>query len=133
MRQFDLGPTPSAELFTAGTLAVVTTYEYAMVTTTYDAEDKAHALAAAVIDGRLAACAQVYPIASVYRWQGRVENEREWRVDFKTRASLVDDLTALIKERHDYDTPEVIAVPIFTGSPEYLTWIKGETRNETRN
>ncbi len=122
-------PASPAELFVVGTLAAMTTYEYAMVTTTHDIEDKAHALAAAVIDSRLAACAQVYPIASVYRWEGKVANEQEWRVDFKTRADLVADLTALIKERHDYDTPEVIAVPIFSGSPEYLTWIKDETKS----
>lgn len=107
----------------------MTTYEHAMVTTTYDAEDKARALAADAINERLAACAQVYPIASVYRWEGKVEHEQEWRVDFKTRADLVDGLTARIKERHDYDTPEVIAVPIVSGSADYLTWITDETQS----
>jgi periplasmic divalent cation tolerance protein len=107
----------------------MTTYEYAMVTTTHDAEDKARALAADAINGRLAACAQIYPIASVYRWEGKVENEQEWRVDFKTRADLVDDLATLIRERHDYDTPEIIAMPIVSGSTAYLNWITEETRS----
>ncbi|MDO0928016.1 divalent-cation tolerance protein CutA [Streptomyces sp. TG1A-8] len=105
----------------------MTTCEYAVVTTTHDAEDKAHALAAAVIEGRLAACAQIYPVTSVYRWRGRVAGGREWRVDFKTRGDLVAELTALIRERHDYDTPEIVAVPVLSGSPEYLTWITDET------
>ncbi|MFC5719071.1 divalent-cation tolerance protein CutA [Streptomyces gamaensis] len=105
----------------------MTNPDYAVVTTTTDAEDKAHALAGSAVTERLAACAQVYPIASVYRWEGKVEREREWRVDFKTRAELVDKLAAFISAHHDYDEPEVIAVPVIGGSPGYLNWLTSET------
>ncbi|MEV4560503.1 divalent-cation tolerance protein CutA [Kitasatospora sp. NPDC049285] len=98
-----------------------------VVTTTHDAEDKARALAAAVVGERLAACAQVYPIRSVYRWEGEVQDAAEWRTDFKTRADLGDRLTAYIRAHHDYDTPEVIAVPVVAGSDAYLGWVAAET------
>ncbi|MFE9425133.1 divalent-cation tolerance protein CutA [Kitasatospora sp. NPDC006697] len=101
--------------------------EFIVVTTTHDGEDKARALATSVVRERLAACAQVYPISSVYWWDGEVQAEPEWRVDFKTRAELADRLTAFIGEQHGYDTPEVVGVPIVTGSAPYLEWIRTET------
>ncbi|MFF4406163.1 divalent-cation tolerance protein CutA [Streptomyces sp. NPDC001404] len=103
--------------------------DYAVVTTTADAESKARFLATEVIGDRLAACAQVYPVASVYRWEGKVEQAQEWRVDFKTRGALVERVAERIGALHDYDTPEIIAVPISAGSPGYLAWIGDETRS----
>lgn len=100
---------------------------HAVLTTTTDAEEKAQALATEVIEEQLAACAQVYPVSSVYRWQGEVVREQEWRIDFKTRGELVDRLTARIDELHDYDTPEIIAVPVTAGSPAYLEWVSAQT------
>lgn len=102
--------------------------ECAVVTTTTDREDKARALATGVVEGGLAACAQVYPIGSVYRWEGKVESAREWRIDFKTRSALVDELTAFVVGKHDYDTPEIIAVPVTGGHAAYLDWVAAETR-----
>ncbi len=98
-----------------------------MVSTTTDAEEKARALASEVINGKLAACAQVYPISSLYRWKGKVEQEQEWRIDFKTRGDLVDKLAERIGELHDYETPEVIAVPVISGSQAYLSWVTAQT------
>jgi periplasmic divalent cation tolerance protein len=106
----------------------MTTPEYAVVTTTTDEEEKARSLASEVINGRLAACAQVYPISSVYRWEGKVEQEREWRIDFKTRGNLVERLAERIGELHDYNTPEIIAVPVHSGSAAYLSWVTAETQ-----
>ncbi|MBB1242930.1 divalent-cation tolerance protein CutA [Streptomyces durbertensis] len=100
---------------------------HVVVVTTTDAEDKAHELAGAVIGARLAACAQVYPISSVYRWRGKVERDQEWRIDFKTRADLVEPLTRYVTEHHDYDEPEVVALPITGGSADYLNWVTDET------
>ncbi|WP_274561556.1 divalent-cation tolerance protein CutA [Streptomyces spiramyceticus] len=105
----------------------MTNRDFIVVTTTHDAEDKARAMAAAVVRERLAACAQVYPISSVYWWDGDVQSESEWRIDFKTRADLADRLTKFINDKHDYDTPEVVGVPVVTGSTAYLEWVKAET------
>ncbi|WP_116215620.1 divalent-cation tolerance protein CutA [Streptomyces olivoreticuli] len=109
----------------------MTTPPYALVTTTTDAEVKARTLAADVIGSRLAACAQIHPVSSVYRWEGRVEHAQEWRVDFKTRGDLVDELAARLGELHDYETPEIIAVPLLGGSADYLAWISAETRGQS--
>ncbi|WP_433543995.1 divalent-cation tolerance protein CutA (plasmid) [Streptomyces sp. CA-294286] len=104
---------------------------YAVVTTTTDDEGKAHTLAARAVDERLAACAQVYPVASVYRWEGAVERAQEWRIDFKTRGELVAALAACLGEWHDYDTPEVVAVPVVAGSTAYLDWVSAQTDSGT--
>ncbi|MGW6919370.1 divalent-cation tolerance protein CutA [Kitasatospora sp. NPDC054939] len=100
---------------------------FSVVTTTHDDESRARELARAAVGARLAACAQLQPIHSVYWWEGEVQDAAEWRIDFKTRAELVDPLTAFIAERHGYDTPEVIAVPVTAGSPGYLAWVAAET------
>lgn len=105
----------------------MTNRDFIVVTTTHDAEDKARALAVAVVRERLAACAQVYPISSVYWWDEDVQSENEWRIDFKTRADLADPLAKFINDKHDYDTPEVVGVPVVTGSTAYLEWVKAET------
>ncbi|WP_033220592.1 divalent-cation tolerance protein CutA [Kitasatospora phosalacinea] len=105
----------------------MTNREFLVVTTTHDDEARARELAAAAVRERLAACAQVYPVRSVYRWDGEVRDGAEWRVDLKTRAALAERLTAFIGERHPYDVPEVIGVPVVTGSAAYLDWIAAET------
>jgi len=103
--------------------------EPVIVVSTTDNEEAARALAAGVIDAKLGACAQVVgPITSVYRWEGKVQTEQEWRVEIKTAADRVPALTAHIKANHSYDVPEVIATPITGGSPEYLSWLLDQTR-----
>ncbi|KJY27299.1 divalent-cation tolerance protein CutA [Streptomyces sp. NRRL S-495] len=104
--------------------------ELLVVTTTHDEEAKARTLAADVVRARLAACAQVYRIQSVYWWDGEVQDAAEWRIDFKTRAELADALVKFIGERHDYDTPEVVAVPVVAGSAAYLDWVRAETAQQ---
>jgi periplasmic divalent cation tolerance protein len=103
--------------------------EPVIVASTTDNEEAARALAAGVIDAKLGACAQVVgPITSVYRWEGKIQTEQEWRVEIKTAADRVPALTAHIKANHSYDVPEVIATPITGGSPEYLSWLLDQTR-----
>ncbi|MGH3626480.1 MAG: divalent-cation tolerance protein CutA, partial [Sciscionella sp.] len=93
--------------------------ELVIVATTTDSEDKARALARGAIDARLGGCAQVLgPITSVYRWEGRVTTDREWRVEIKTVGDRVGDLTEHLKAAHTYDVPEIVATPITTGSAE---------------
>jgi periplasmic divalent cation tolerance protein len=98
--------------------------EHLQVVTTIDSEEAAEGIAAALVERRLAACAQVLgPIASHYRWQGEVESAREWMCVAKTAASRYDELEAAIHELHPYDEPEIVAIPIVAGSPGYLDWI----------
>ncbi len=103
--------------------------DHVIVSTTTDTEDAARTLAAGVIDAKLGACAQIIgPITSVYRWEGSVQTEKEWRVEIKTAADRVSALTEYVKENHRYDVPEVVATPIGGGSAEYLQWLIDETR-----
>lgn len=103
--------------------------EHVVVTTTTDSEDAARELAAGAVEARLGACAQVVgPVTSVFRWDGAVQTEPEWRVEIKTAADRVDALTTHLAQRHTYDEPEIVATPITGGSPGYLGWVVDETR-----
>lgn len=103
--------------------------EHVVVSTTTDSEAAARELAAGAVAERLGACAQVVgPVTSVFRWDGAVQTEPEWRVEIKTAADRVPALTDHLRERHSYDLPEIIATPITGGSGEYLSWVVGQTR-----
>ena len=103
--------------------------DHVIVASTTDSEEAARALAAGAIDAKLGACAQIVgPITSVFRWEGAVQTEQEWRVEIKTAADRVSALTEHIKAHHGYDVPEIVATPINGGSAEYLTWLVEETR-----
>lgn len=100
-----------------------------IVATTTDSEETARALAASAIAARLGACAQIVgPIVSVFRWEGAVQTEPEWRVEIKTAADRANSLTEHLKAEHGYEVPEIVTTPIDGGSAEYLTWVSEETR-----
>ena len=91
-------------------------------------EDEAAAIAKALVEGRLAACVNIVKqIRSIYRWQGKVEDEQEVLMIAKTRKELFADLVLQVKELHSYAVPEIIAMPIVEGSEGYLAWIETET------
>ena len=84
----------------------------------------AQALAAALIEGRLAACVNVLAeCTSVYRWHGQVESSAEVPVLIKTRAARYPEVEALIRSLHPYELPEIVALPIVDGAPNYLNWL----------
>lgn len=104
--------------------------EHVIVTSTTDSEEAARSLAAGAVEAKLGACAQVVgPITSVYRWEGAVRTDREWRVEIKTAADRVRPLVEHLKAVHAYDVPEVIVTPITGGNPDYLSWVVDETRS----
>lgn len=91
--------------------------------------DEALALARTVVGERLAACANLLgDITSVYWWDGRLNEDREVALILKTRADLVEVLTARLRELHSYTCPCVVALPIVSGNPAFLDWIAVETR-----
>jgi len=100
---------------------------YVEVTTTTETEQDARRIATAVVQGRLAACAQVAgPITSTYWWDGEVQTAEEWRCQIKTTRGRLEELTQTILALHPYDTPEIIALPIVAGSEAYLSWLEEE-------
>ncbi len=92
-------------------------------------EETANHIALAVVEARLAACVNILPrVQSIYRWQGAVESAVEVPLLIKTTAAAYPALEAAIRERHPYDVPEIIALPITAGLPAYLNWLVAETR-----
>jgi periplasmic divalent cation tolerance protein len=98
--------------------------EFVQIATTIDSEAAARAIAAALVERRLAACVQVAgPVQSVYRWQGQIEYAQEWLCVAKTSAALFTRVEAAIRELHSYECPEIIATPITDGAAAYLNWL----------
>jgi periplasmic divalent cation tolerance protein len=96
-----------------------------IVLTTAGSKEEAQRIANTLVERRLAACVNLIgPIASVYRWQGEIENAEEWLLLIKTTASAFADVSALIRELHSYELPECVQIPIESGSAAYLQWIE---------
>jgi periplasmic divalent cation tolerance protein len=94
------------------------------VLTTAGSEEEAGVIAELLVQRRLAACVQVVgPITSRYRWQGEIEEAREWQCLAKTTAGAYAAVEAAIREVHSYDEPEIVATPIVAGAAGYLAWI----------
>jgi periplasmic divalent cation tolerance protein len=104
---------------------------FLQVQTTTDSRAEAIELANAVVEARLAACAQVAgPIASTFWWEDALERAEEWLVMLKLPADRYDEVARFLAERHSYDEPEIVATPIVAGTASYLSWIEEETRPE---
>jgi periplasmic divalent cation tolerance protein len=98
--------------------------DYIQVQTSAGSEQEAERISTALVERRLAACVQVSgPVSSRYRWQGKVEHEREWLCLAKTEAGRYDEIEAAIRELHSYEEPEIVATPIVAGSRGYLEWL----------
>ena len=103
-----------------------------LVLTNLPDEASAEALATALVTERLAACVNILaPCRSIYRWQGAIESALEVPLLIKSTAARYAALEEAIRARHPYELPEIVAVPIAHGLPEYLAWVVDETRAET--
>jgi periplasmic divalent cation tolerance protein len=98
--------------------------EFVHIQFTIDDPERADAIAAALLEDHLVACAQRSgPVVSRYWWEGSVERAEEWLVVLKTNAGLSDRVVDAIIDRHPYETPEVVVTAITGGAPGYLAWI----------
>ncbi len=96
--------------------------------TTVASSAQALRLAQAALEANLAACAQLTPIESVYRWEGKVQQDAEVRVMFKTTAERVDALKALILQLHPYELPAFYALPVMAADERYSVWVEESVR-----
>jgi periplasmic divalent cation tolerance protein len=96
-----------------------------MVFMTAASVDEANRLADTLVDRRLAACVQIMQeMNSVFRWQGKVETQREVLLIVKTLNSKFPEIEREVVKLHSYETPEIVAIPLSAGSGPYLEWLK---------
>ena len=96
-----------------------------MVFMTAASVDEANRLADTLVDQRLAACVQIMQeMNSVFRWQGKVETQREVLLIVKTLNSKFPEIEREVVKLHSYETPEIVAIPLSAGSGPYLEWLK---------
>jgi periplasmic divalent cation tolerance protein len=99
-----------------------------VVLTTVASDEEAVKLVRALLERRLIACGTLLPGArSLYRWQGKLADEHEVVVMLKTRSARLDAVRAAFDELHPYKVPELLALPVESGTEKYLEWINGET------
>jgi periplasmic divalent cation tolerance protein len=102
--------------------------EICEVVITADSADWLAAFTRRLVDDRLAACGQhITQIRSIYRWEGNIEDSSEARVALHTRADLVPSIVERANTEHPYDVPCVIALPVISGNPAYVQWVRDET------
>ncbi|MFN7995609.1 MAG: divalent-cation tolerance protein CutA [Bryobacteraceae bacterium] len=90
-------------------------------------EEEAGKIAQALVESRVAACVTVIPGArSVYRWQGAVESATEWVLIIKSSRLLFGQLRATLEKLHSYEVPELVAMQIVEGAPNYMNWLEGQ-------
>ena len=93
----------------------------------------ANEIAKILIEGKLAACVNILAdCSSVYRWEGKTENATEVPMLIKTHADRYRQVEQTIKRLHPYELPEIIAVPIVEGLPDYLKWVRDQSSSSSR-
>ena len=101
---------------------------YVVVLITAGSSDEARGIADSLINERKAACVNIVPqVSSLFRWEGKTEEEQESLLVVKTRVELLPEVIDLVRSLHSYEVPEIIALPILGGNPDYLRWIGEET------
>ena len=100
------------------------TSEVLLVLCTCPDEETGTGIAEALVAERLAACVNRLPaLLSIYQWQDKLERDSETLLLIKTTCARYDRLSARLRELHPYDLPEIIAIPVIKGLPEYLEWV----------
>ena len=103
--------------------------EYCSIYITTGIEDEARRIGRTLIEERLAACVNILPIRSIYRWEEDIEEENEVAMFVKTRAELAGQVIERVKELHSYEVPCIVTLSIARGNPDYLKWIGESTKS----
>lgn len=98
--------------------------QYCMIFCTCTNQDEARKIAMHLLQTKLAACINILPeVESLYLWKGELETSVESKLLIKTQQEKVNDVISTIKLHHSYDVPEIQAVPVIAGNPDYFNWI----------
>ncbi|MDP2705476.1 MAG: divalent-cation tolerance protein CutA [Patescibacteria group bacterium] len=98
-----------------------------IIITTCPNLEESRKLAQGLVQQKLAACVQLGQIESVYRFEGKVEDEKEYRLYIKTKRDLFDQVKEYILLHHSYKLPQIVAISIVEGFDKYLQWIDANT------
>lgn len=99
--------------------------EFVMALTTLPGDYEAVPLAQELVGSGLAACVNILPgLRSVYTWQGVPQVDQEQQLIIKTTSEHADALWELLRERHPYEVPEFLVLPVIDGSEDYLRWVE---------
>lgn len=110
-------------------VAGMVTTEYIIVLITTSGREEAQKIAQALLEQRKAACVNIISgVDSHFWWQGKIENAQECLLVVKSRTAQLDDLVEVVKKRHSYKVPEVIALPVIGGNADYLDWLGENTK-----
>ena len=100
-----------------------------VVLVTVSSEAEATSIARALVERNLVACVNILPgVRSIFQWEGQVTEEHEWLLVAKTVSQAFERVATAVKSMHSYSVPEVIALPIQHGLPEYLSWVRDVTK-----
>ena len=97
--------------------------KYSIIISTFGDKESAKKTAKMLVEQRLAACVQLFPIESIYLWKDKITEDDEIVLLIKSKTELFEEITTFIKKNHSYDVPEIIQIPITDGLPQYLNWI----------
>jgi periplasmic divalent cation tolerance protein len=104
-------------------MAALNSTGYGVVLVTAASQSEATAIATMLIEEQLAACINVFPVQSIYQWEGKIQQESEFQLIIKTNLAKFAELSSRIQEIHSYAVPEIIALPIVSGAESYLGWL----------
>lgn len=99
-----------------------------MISTTFASKKEAKELSVELLKARLAACIQIGEVESLYEWEGRIEEQKEYVLHIKAKKDHYKHIETLILKNHSYTTPEIIFVEIKDGLDSYLSWIDSVVR-----
>ena len=95
-----------------------------MIYITAGSREEATDIGKRLVEERLAACANIFPIASIYRWKDKIEEEDEYGMIVKTKTEKVKEIEQRVKELHSYEVPCIVSFRLDEGSEDYLNWIE---------
>lgn len=105
-------------------------HRYRLVLTTAGSDDQAVKIARALVGEGLAACVNIVgTVCSIYRWEGRIEQEQERLLLIKTSRELLPEVRETIRSNHAYDVPELLTLPLAEGDPAYLEWLAASLKS----
>lgn len=94
---------------------------------TFRNSEEARRICRALVRERLVACANVFPVTSAFRWKGKIVQRKEVSALLKTTEDLFPAIARRVKLLHSYDVPCILAWPMTSGNPRYLSWVQDST------